>query len=485
MILYLHNALTNKKEEFKPIHKNEVGVYSCGPTVYWNQHIGHMYAYVQWDSLIKSLKYSGFKTKWIMNLTDVGHLTGDNEGNADTGEDRMEKGAQREGVDVWQIAEKYILQFKESLKLLNIQEPDVLCRATDHIPEQIDLIEKIEKNGFAYKTKTGLVFDTSKFADYSKFAHLNLEKQDAGSRVQIDPEKKKPWDFLLWIVNQPNHIMKWESPWGVGFPGWHIECTAMSTKYLGETFDIHTGGKEHIPIHHTNEIAQGFAAFGHQTANYWLHNEWLSFDGQKISKSLGNSILVSDLIARDFDPLSLRYLILTTHYKTGLNFTWESLTGAQTAYLKLKNFVASLKNEVSRMTLEMPQPQRVILDTEEKYKKEFKECLADDLNIAKAIGLVWKIVKDEELGDQEKLSLILDFDRVLGLKLNEAESQDNTLNEMAASEIGREVLELKKERDLARQQKNWQKSDELRKEIEREGYILEDQDNQTIIKKRL
>lgn len=480
MEIKLHNTLTRKKEKFVPIVAGQVGIYSCGPTVYWNQHIGHMYAYVEWDCLVRSLQFLGYKTKWVMNLTDVGHLTGDNLGDADTGEDKMEKGAQREGVSVWEIADKYISQFKESLNYLNIKEPDILCRATEHIGEQIDLIKEIEANGFSYPTKTGLVFDTEKFPSYADFAHLNLEAQEAGSRVAVDEGKKRPWDFLLWITNQPNHIMKWESPWGVGFPGWHIECTAMSAKYLGETFDIHTGGKEHIPVHHTNEIAQGFGAFGHQTANYWLHNEWLSFDGQKMSKSDGTSILVSDLIEKGFNPLSLRYLIMTTHYKTGLNFTWESLTGAQTAYFKLKEIVVNLKKEVSKATLEMPPSQRVALDTEafDEYKKQFSECLADDLNVAKGIGLVWQIAKSKEMDAKTKLELILDFDKVLGLKLDETE------NMVAEIEIPEEILELKKERDMARQEKDWQKSDELREEIEREGYILEDKNGESTLKKR-
>ncbi|MEK7634844.1 MAG: cysteine--tRNA ligase [Patescibacteria group bacterium] len=471
MEIRLHNTLTGKKEVFKPIHENKVGIYSCGPTVYWNQHIGHMYAYVEWDALVRSFKYLDFETKWVMNLTDVGHLTSDE----DEGEDKMEKGAQREGVSVWDIADKYIAQFKESLKFLNVSTPDILCRATEHIPEQIDLIKKIEANGFAYKTKTGLVFDTEKFPGYADFAHLNLENQDAGSRVTVDEEKKKPWDFLLWIVNQPNHIMKWQSPWGVGFPGWHIECTAMSTKYLGEIFDIHTGGKEHIPVHHTNEVAQGFGAFGHHTANFWLHNEWLMLDGQKISKSLGNSILVTDLIEKGFDPLSLRYLILTTHYKTGLNFTWESLTGAQTAYFKLKQITTNLKAEVSKTVFDTLEQE--IFD---EYKTKFSECIADDLGIAKSIGLVWQIVKDKEMNAKTKLELILDFDKVLGLSLDQI-SENSPRSDLG--EIPDHVLEMKKERDEARASKNFQKSDELRKEIEREGYILEDKNGESLIKK--
>jgi cysteinyl-tRNA synthetase len=467
--IFLHNTLTGKKEKFEPIRAGEVGIYSCGPTVYWNQHIGHMYAYVEWDCLVRSLNYLGYKTKWVMNLTDVGHLTSDE----DEGEDKMEKGAAREGLTVWQIADKYIAQFKESLQLLNVNGPDVLCRATEHIPEQIALIEKIEKNGFAYRTKTGLVFDTGKFPAYADFAHLNLEKQDAGNRVTVDEDKKKPWDFLLWITNQPNHIMKWESPWGVGFPGWHIECTAMSVKYLGERFDIHTGGKEHIPVHHTNEIAQAFGAFGRQTANFWLHNEWMNFDGQKIGKSLGNSILVSDLIARGFDPLSLRYLIMTTHYKTGLNFTWASLESAQTAYFKLKNFVAGLKISVEKNSAE------VDADIFEKYKNDFGECLADDLNIAKGIGLVWQIVKAKDVGDKTKLDLILDFDKVLGLKLAESENPSTS-----AEKIPQKILDLISARNAARAEKNWKLSDELRQKIESLGFFVHDTGTGTKIDKK-
>ncbi len=488
--IFLHNTLTGKKEIFKPIREGEVGIYSCGPTVYWNQHIGHMYAYVQWDALVRSLNYLGYKTKWVMNLTDVGHLTGDNLGDADTGEDKMEKGAEREGTTVWQIADKYIAQFRQSLESLNVRSPDVLCRATEHIPEQIALIEKIEKNGFTYTTKTGVVFDTQKFPGYADFAHLNLEKQDAGNRVTVDEEKKKPWDFLLWITNQPNHIMKWESPWGVGFPGWHIECTAMSVKYLGERFDIHTGGKEHIPVHHTNEIAQAFGAFGHQTANYWLHNEWMNFDGQKISKSLGNSILVSDLVAKGFDPLALRYLIMTTHYKTGLNFTWESLQGAQTAYFKLRDFVAGL---MSKATFDIPASvSKVSFDTQNQmskatfdifdiYKQQFSECLADDLNIAKGIGLVWQIIKAKDVDDKTKLELILDFDQVLGLKLADAKKSEEA-EILPALKI--EVSELIKMRDTARAEKNWPLSDELRQKIESLGFEVSDTPDGTKILKK-
>lgn len=451
-MITFHNTFTSKKEEFKPIKDDLVGIYSCGPTVYWNQHIGHMYAYVQWDSLVRTLNYLGYRTKWVMNLTDVGHLTSDE----DLGQDKMEKGAKREGKTVWEIADKYISQFKESLQLLNINEPDIMPRATEHISEQIDLIKKIENNGFAYKTQTGLVFDTQKFPDYANFAKLNLEDQEAGARVKVDPEKKKPWDFLLWVTNQPEHIMKWESPWGIGFPGWHIECTAMSTKYLGETFDIHTGGKEHIPIHHTNEIAQAYGAFGHQTANFWLHNEWMTFDGEKISKSTGNSILITDLVAKGFNPLSLRYLILTSHYKTGLNFTWESLKAAQTALEKIINKYDELPE-----SLENENEQNEII-------KKFKEAISDDLNMPIAISLLFS-AKDKKTIDE--------MDRVLGLNISELSKKMNV--------IPAEILQLKTERDNARALKDFSHSDSLRNEIEKLGYTVEDKSGETKIRKNL
>jgi cysteinyl-tRNA synthetase len=468
MNLYLTNTLTGQKEVFKPIRQNEIGVYSCGPTVYWNQHIGHMYAYAQWDAMLRTFRYLGYSTKWVMNITDVGHLTGDNLGDADIGEDKMEKGANREGLSVWQIANKYIAQFKDSMEKLNILPPDVLCRATEHIPEQIELIKKIEANGFAYHTDTGLVFDTGKFPSYADFARLKLDDQAAGSRVAVDPQKKKPWDFLLWITNQPKHIMQWESPWGRGFPGWHIECTAMSVKYLGERFDIHTGGKEHIPVHHTNEIAQAFGAFGHGTANYWLHNEWMLLDGEKISKSLGNSILVTDIVDKGYDPLSLRYLILTTHYKTGLNFSWQSLDAASTAYKKLKESVLILKTNSFSDSVSDEQFN--------KFKQEFEGCLADDLNFAKAIGLVWQIVRAADLNHVTKLALVLDFDKVLGLKLDEIEQEK--------IEIPENIKRLVSLRDEARASKDFTRSDTLRAEIESLGFEVKDTPEGTKVNKK-
>ncbi|MDP2856024.1 MAG: cysteine--tRNA ligase [bacterium] len=455
MKIKLFNTLTRQKEILKPIKKGRVGIYSCGPTVYWNQHIGHMYAYVQWDSLVRTLRYLKYKVRWAMNITDVGHLTSDE----DSGEDKMEKGAEREGLSVWQIAEKYIKQFKESLRLLNINGPNILCRATKHIQEQIKLIKKIEKNGFVYKTQTGVVFDTSKFPGYANFANLKLDKQFAGNRVEVDPGKKNPWDFLLWITNQPNHIMQWNSPWGKGFPGWHIECTAMSTKYLGKKFDIHTGGKEHIPVHHTNEIAQAFGAFGRQTANFWIHNEWLIFNNEKMSKSLGNNVLVSDLEAKGFTPLSLRYLILTSHYRQGLNFTWESLEAAQTALNRLYGTSRILLQENSQFKGKKSEIKE--------WQMKFEETIANDLGMPQALATAWDMLKSH-LSDEQKYKLLIDWDKVLGLEIKKASKN------IPPVEVPGDIEALAKERELARQQKNWQKADEIREKIEAAGFSIED-----------
>ena len=456
-MIKLYNTLTRKKQKFVPIKKGFVGIYSCGPTVYWNQHIGHMYAYTQWDVLVRFFRWEGYKVKWVMNITDVGHLTSDQ----DSGEDKMEKGAKREGLTVWQIADKYIAQFKDSLRLLAIQNPDVLCRATEHIPQQIELIKKIEARGFTYRTKIGLVFDTSKFSDYPKFARLNLKKQLPGARLEVDPGKKSPWDFYLWIYGRPNHLMQWDSPWGRGFPGWHIECTAMSTHYLGSQFDIHTGGKEHIPVHHTNEIAQGYGAFGRQTANFWLHNDWLTVRGEKMSKSLGNIYTVQDLVAKGYHPLAFRYLILNSHYRSGLDFTWEALGGAQKAYFRLLEFVRCWQEEKGKIT------------KEDKFKiqklnQRFVACLEDDLNNPEALALVWELVK-ADLPPAAKLKLIFSWDKVLGLNLRKVSS----IRYQVLS-VPEEIKLLVKEREKLRQEEKWAAADKIRQKIEKMGWRVED-----------
>ncbi len=419
-----------------------------------------MYAYVHWDVLVRFLRSVGYKVKWVMNITDVGHLTSDE----DTGEDKMEKGAKREGLTVWQIAEKYMQQFLESVDLLNIKRPDVLSKATKHIEDQIELIKKIEANGFTYKTSTGLIFDTSKFKDYAAFANLNLKKQQSGARVDVDPEKKRPWDFLLWVTNQPEHIMKWESPWGTGFPGWHIECTAMSTKYLGNRFDIHTGGKEHIPVHHTNEVAQAFGAFGRQTVNYWLHNEWMTLKGEKISKSSGNMITVEDIKKEGYDPLALRYLILNSQYRRGMDFTWDALASAQVALSKIKEHMQTFRADSSRTMLSQEKDQKRV-----SFLTKFTNVLADDLNTPQALAVLWEVVKSN-IPSEDKYDLIVTFDEVLGLKLTMPEAQ-----------LPPDVLELSHKRDLSRQKNDYEDADRLRNEIQSKGYIVKDTSEGTLI----
>ncbi len=450
----IYNTATRQKEELKTIKPDKVGIYSCGPTVYWNQHIGNMYAFLSWDILVRTLRYAGYSVTWMMNITDVGHMTSDE----DAGEDKMEKGALREGISPWEIAKKYEGQFLESLDLLNIKRPDVLWRATDHIEEQIALAKKIDENGFAYKTKTGLVFDTSKFSDYAKFANLKLDEMDSGARVEVDEEKKNPWDFLLWVTNQPSHIMKWNSPWGEGFPGWHLECTAMSTARLGETFDIHTGGIEHIGVHHTNEIAQGYGAFGHNTANYWMHNAWLTLKEGKMSKSLGNVYTVQDLIKMGFDPIVFRYLVLTSHYRKGLTFSLDSMKAAQVALDKLKNYVLNFHKSGG-----------VVTEIDEEYKKQFIEKVSDDLSMPEAMAVVWKLMRSD-LDMSTKIGTLLNFDEVLGLNLFSFMS-------FIDEEIPQEVLDLVEERKKAREGKNWAESDRLREIIKEKGYLVEDLPN--------
>ena len=444
----VYNTLTRQKEEFKPIKDNEVGIYSCGPTVYSSPHIGNMYAYVCWDVLVRTFKYLGYKVNNVINITDVGHLTSD----ADSGIDKMEKGSKKEGMTVWEIAKKYENEFLENLKELNIELPWKMPRATDHIVEQIELIKKIEANGFTYKTSDGIYFDTSKFSNYGKFANLNLEKLKEGARVEKNSEKKNLSDFALWKFSPINEKrqMEWDSPWGVGFPGWHIECTAMSTKYLGETFDIHTGGEDHIPVHHTNEIAQGFGAFGHNTAKFWMHNAFITFGGSKISKSSGGLYTVFDLKEMGFDPLDYRYLVLGSHYRKGMEFSIESLTAAQASLNKLKSYKT---DEIGTVNSD--------------FKKEFIEKISNDLAMPEVLALLWKVAKSD-LSAEDKWATLLDFDKVLGLDLDK---------EIIEEKIPEEIEKLVEERQKARDEKNWAESDRLREVLKDKGYLVEDLKN--------
>lgn len=440
-MLKLYNTLTRKKEIFKPIQKGKVGLYSCGPTVYWYQHIGNLRTYISNDILKRVLLYNGYKVKHVINVTDVGHLTSD----ADTGEDKIEKAAKREKKSAKQIADFYFKIFKQDLKKLNIIEADIWPKATEHIKEMIDLIKILVKKGYTYKTSDGIYFDSSKFKDYGKLARLKKEKLKAGKRIDVG-EKKHSTDFVLWKFSQKPGIrqQEWKSPWGIGFPGWHIECSAMSMKYLGENFDIHVGGMDHIPVHHTNEIAQSEAATGKKFVNYWIHGAWLLFRGEKVSKSKGGLYTISELEKEKFNALAFRYLCLTIHYRKPLNFTLKNLKKSQDAYQRLRRTTLGLKNDK---------------EINKEYLKKFEEAMNNDLNTSKALQIMWKLVRDGKA--QGKYRAIKKIDEVFGLSLLKID-------------IPKDVEKLKKERDNARKKKNWKKADELRRKINKYGYTIDD-----------
>jgi len=447
MPIKLYNTLTRKKETFTPIKKGNVGLYSCGPTVYWYQHIGNLRTYIFVDLLKKALTYNNLKVKHVMNVTDVGHLTSDE----DEGEDKIEKTAKKEGKTAKEISNYYLKVFKEDFKRLNIQDPTIWAKATTHIKEQINLIKKLEKKGFTYKTSDGVYYDSSKFKNYGKFS--KTKEQKAGKRVSMK-EKKNPTDFALWkFSTKPGERQQeWKSPWGVGYPGWHLECSTMSMKYLGETFDIHTGGQEHIQVHHQNEIAQSEAATGKKFVNYWLHTAWLTSKGEKVSKSKGGLYTISQLVDQEFEPLAFRYLSLTAHYRKPLEFSIESLSSSQRALNKLKEKIIELKQSPTSK------------GTTKKYKTQFLKAINDDLNIPKALSLIWTILKDPKLGNKQKLELILDFDSIFSLNLDK----------IKATKTPKEVQTLLKKREKARKEKNWKEADKIREKITKLGFSVED-----------
>jgi len=471
MPIRLYNTLTRKKEIFKPLKKDRAGFYACGPTVYWYAHIGNFRTYIFEDILRRTLEYNGYKVKHIMNFTDVGHLTSDE----DVGEDKMEKGAKRDGKTAAEIANFYIDAFKKDAKALNIKNPSVYARATAHIKEQIELVEILEEKGFTYKIYDGLYFDTTKLKDYGKLARLKEEGLKPGARVARVAGKKHQTDFALWKFTPAGvkRQQEWDSPWGRGFPGWHLECSAMSQKYLGEQFDIHGGAIDLIPIHHTNEIAQSEAAYGKIPARYWVHGEFLLIDGDKMSKSLGNLTKIDDL-AKRFSPLAFRYLTLTAHYRSQMNLTWESLESAQTAlnnlYQKIRDLnevadplVWRIKKINQKLNLSNKKTKEIFKKTE-KYQEEFVEAINNDLDMPKALAVLWQAAGDQTLWPDAKKELMLNFDNVFGLGLASVQPVAIPLK----------VKKLAKEREILRQQKNWIKADMVRAKIEQEGWLIED-----------
>lgn len=473
-MLRLFNTLSRKLEEFKAISPPNVGYYSCGPTVYDYAHIGHARTYVFADILERVLGLNGFKVKRVMNITDVGHLTSD----SDSGEDKMEKGAKREQKTVWEIAEYYTQDFFKMLELLNIKKPSIITKATDYIPQMIGLIKKLEVKGFTYKTADGIYFDTKKLKDYGKLSgksFMELEKSiKAGVRIELVKGKKNITDFALWklTANGVKRQMEWESPWGKGFPGWHIECSAMGMEKLGENFDIHTGGIDHIPIHHTNEIAQSEAATGKQFVNYWLHAGHLTIEGEKMSKSLNNYYRVQDIVKKDFDAISLRYLFLQASYRKEMNFTWESMKAAHNAFNDLTDKILQIKNstkEAERTSLSQEKLLKI-----DKLRDKFISYINDDLNTAGGIAVLWETVKSN-IPPGDKLDLIYLFDEVLGLRMKELEVLIETV-------VPEEVKLLMKKRDKARLEKNFMESDKIKAKIEAFGFTVEDTSNDSAVK---
>lgn len=460
-MLKLYNTLTRKKEEFVSLKKGTVKMYSCGPTVYNYAHIGNMRAYIFMDTLRKVLKYNGYKVKHVMNITDVGHLVSD----ADEGEDKMAKTARIENRSVYEIAKEYTDAFMKDIKALNIDTPEHIAKATEHIREMEIYVNDIVKNGYAYETSKGVYFDTSKLPNYGKMlSNNNIDDLKAGARVEVDTEKRNPQDFALWIKAPKEHIMKWNSKWGLCYPGWHIECSAMSRKYLGDKFDIHTGGVDHIPIHHENEIAQSIGATGHNLANYWMHVEFLLIDGGKMSKSLGNVYTLNDLKAKGIDALSYRYFTYSSHYRNKLNFTWDAIKSAKNSLNKLRDMIALHKGVNKKID------KNII----SKYEEQFLDAINDDMNMPVAISIVWEIAKEKEKSN-DFYELIKKFDSVLSLDLDKNDKEDINIPE--------DIKLILNERKDARKNKNFAKSDELRDKLKELGYIVKDTKDGQIIEK--
>lgn len=461
MSIKLYNTLTRKKEDFKPIDEKEVRMYSCGPTVYYFAHIGNLRAYLFMDNLRRVLKYNGYKLKHVMNITDVGHLVSD----ADEGEDKMDKAARRENKDPFEIAQFYMDAFLKDIDTLNIDRPEIIARATEHIDVMEQYVKKLIENGYTYQTEDTVYFDTSKLDKYGVLSNRNVEEQKAGARVEFDSGKRNISDFAVWIKAPENHLMKWDSFFGKAYPGWHLECSAMGYKYLGDHFDIHTGGVDHIPIHHENEIAQSKGFSGKIPANYWMHVEFLQINGGKMSKSLNNLYTLKDLEEKGYEPLVYRMFNFTSNYRAQINFTFEAMDSAKIALARLREGYLRHKEGTDDIS-----------DEEiEKYKSRFLDAINDDLNMPVAMSVVWDVVKNQNKSPK-LANLLLKFDEVLGLDLKNYKKQEEVLPE----EINKLVLE----RNEARKEKNWTESDRIRDILIQKGYNVKDSKEGTILEKK-
>lgn len=467
----IFNSLSRRVEEFGPLKRKRVGMYCCGPTVYDYAHIGNFRTYTLADLIYRVLKYEGYEVEYVMNLTDVGHLTGDNLGDADTGEDRMEVMAKKQHKSAWDVAKFYTEAFLADFDELNLVRPRLFCKATEHITEQIELVKRLSAKGYAYTIDDGVYFDTSKLADYGKLS--TLAEIEEGARVEVNAQKKNARDFALWKFSVPEdkRQMEWDSPWGRGWPGWHIECSAMAMKYLGETFDIHAGGEDLRSTHHPNEIAQSEAATGKPFVKYWVHGAFVQIEGGRMSKSLGNNYRLADLKEKGFSAMALRYLYLTAHYRSPLNFTWSSLAGAQSAYDKLETFVQSSKlNVQSSMRKELS---REKLRKLQKYRERFWQAVGEDLGFPQALAAMWEMLKSN-ISDYDKLDLLWDWDSVLGLSLGGA----------AQEKIPEEVNKVIRERESLRLAGRFVEADSLRMRLAKMGYTIKDTAHGAVVTKK-
>ncbi|TSC77074.1 MAG: cysteinyl-tRNA synthetase [Parcubacteria group bacterium Gr01-1014_31] len=451
----LYNTLSRRKEELRPLDGKTVRLYACGPTVYDFAHIGNLRTYLFEDVLRRTMEYFDFRVRHVMNITDVGHLVSD----ADTGEDKMQKALAREQLpptveSLRTLADRYTQAFLADLTALNILRPHVLPKATDHVPQMIKLIERMQQNGYAYETPLAVYFDVEKFPSYTALSGQKLKEKSVGARdeVEVDAAKKHPADFALWFKRagkNAGHVMHWPSPWGDGFPGWHIECSAMSEQHLGFPFDLHCGGEDHIAVHHTNEIAQNEAAYGERTVQLWLHGAFLDLGKAKMAKSSGTFVKLSDVVERGYDPLAYRYLCLNTHYRQKLNFSWEALDGAAQALKRLRRALAELGTPAVGCA---------------EHEEHFAQAIGDDLNTPQALAVLWEMLSDHSLPGHAKRQSVAQFDRVLGLGLGET----------VAEEIPENILALVARRQEARKKKDWKESDRLRDEAAAAGFRIED-----------
>ncbi len=452
----IYNTLSRSIEEINPVNPKEIGLYTCGPTVYNYAHIGNLRTFIFEDILKRVLLAEGYAVKHVMNITDVGHLTSDD----DTGEDKMEKGAERENRSVYEIAEYYTESFRKDIRDLNILDPDVWPKATEHIGEQIELVRTLEKKGFTYRIDDGIYFDTSRFSKYGAMARLDKDGLQAGKRVELVAGKKNPTDFALWKFSPPDQkrLMEWESPWGKGFPGWHIECSAMSMAYLGESFDIHCGGVDHIQVHHTNEIAQSEAATGKKWVRYWVHGEFLVLESEKMAKSGDNFITLNVLRKKNFDPLAYRYFCLNAHYRAQLKFTWDAMESAARGFENFKRRVIELKKDAGDASMEDSLPHEEL--------DAFMQAAGNDMNMPEALSFAWAILKTDAYPPKTRLAVLREMDRVLGFGIDALHEETVDLEE----EIEKQI----QQREEARKNKDFETADRIRDNLKSRGILLQD-----------